>query len=302
MKNGVLWVVFAVLVGMSACFISCKGREDKVKTKSEEIEFVDYYNRKHIISPNPQRVVSLSPGITELLFDLGVGDRIVGRTDFCLYPQNAKNIPSVGGISDANLELIVAKQPDIIFAASMVSRQMVERLEDLGFRVVCLPERKKIGQVYETVGLLGEIFQKKELADSLIENMKAQIECSKTLIPKGNRPTVYYVVGFGDSGDFTCGGDTFIDEIISLAGGENIAKQIKGWSIGKEEIFARQPQYIIIRKQDAERFVATAPYNRLEAVKEGRVLGIESSIMDCQSLRTPQAVEQIREFLFSKAE
>ncbi len=295
------WRVFVLgVVAFSALLWACQGGEKRSKTESKDVEFTDYYGRELSVGVLPQRVVSLSPGITELLFDLGQGDRLVGRTKYCLYPPKAQEIPSLGGISDANLELIISTQPDIVFTASMVSRSMVEKLESLGITVVCLPERKRVEQVYETVSLLGEIFECKHLADSLIGDMKGKIEKIIAANKQTQKPTVYYVAGFGESGDFTCGGDTFISDIISLAGGENIAKEVKGWSIGKEEIFAREPQFIIVRREDAQRFKTTAPYNRLKAVKEGRVLGMESAIMDCQTLRTPQAIEQISRFLHSE--
>ncbi len=289
-------LLFALLV-CAFCFLGCK-KADKESAKGREtIELTDYYGRKLNIPTNPEKVVSLSPGITELIFDLGVSDRLVGRTDYCLYPEKAKLIPSVGGITDANVELIIAKQPDVVFTASMVARQSVNRLEKAGIRVVCLPERKRVADVYRTVSLLGKIFCKEQLADSLIENMKTQIESLQKKNVTAKRPSVYYVAGFGAGGDFTAGGDSFINDIISLAGGENIAKDVSGWSISREAIFARKPDFIVVRKEDAERFVKTAPYNKLEAVKRGNVIPIESSLTDCQTLRTPLAIEKIGDFM-----
>lgn len=278
-------------------FFACGNKAAESGAAEETIAFKDYYGREVAVKTNPQKVVSLSPGITELLFDLQVGDRIAGRTNYCLYPEEAKKIPSVGGISDANMEMIMAKKPEIVFTASMVAKEMVDKMASSGLCVVCLPEGKKVTDVYETVTFLGKVFGKEKLADSLIGNMKKEIANITSSIPSDNKPTVYYVAGFGNTGDFTSGGDTFIDDIITLSGGENIAKHIKGWSISKEEIFKQQPEYIIVRQEDLETFKTTAPYNKLKAVKENRILGIESSITDCQSLRTPQAIKQISNFI-----
>lgn len=289
--------ILLLLSGM--LFFSCQNKNTKENSAENYISFKDYYGRDKQIKKQPQRIVSLSPGITELLFDLGQGERLVGRTDFCIHPPQAEKIKSMGGISDASLEMIVASQPDIVFTASMVSKQMVERMEDLGLNVVCLPERSKISDVYETVGLLGRIFGKEQLCDSLIDGMKQSIAEIEKQIPQGKRPIVYYVVGFGDMGDYTAGGNTFINDIITLAGGENMAKDLDGWSIGKEVIFARQPDFIIVRKEDLKRFVSTSPYNKLKAVKENKVMGIESSLTDCQTLRSIEAIKQISDFIKS---
>lgn len=278
-------------------FFSCQNKNTKELSTESYVSFQDYYGRDKQIKKQPQRIVSLSPGITELLFDIGQGNRLVGRTDFCLYPPEAEKIKSMGGISDASIEMIVAQQPEVVFTASMVSRQMVERMENLGLNVVCLPERRMVTDVYETISLLGEIFCEEKLSDSLIDDMKQKITDIEKLIPQDKKPIVYYVVGFGDMGDYTAGGDTFINDIISLAGGENMAKDLNGWSIGKEEIFARQPDFIIVRKEDLKRFVSTPPYNELKAVKENRVMGIESSLTDCQTLRSVEAINQISDFI-----
>ena len=165
--------ILLLLSGM--LFFSCQNKNIKEHGTESYISFKDYYGRDKQIKKQPQRIVSLSPGITELLFDLGQGERLVGRTDFCIHPPQAEKIKSMGGISDASLEMIVASQPDIVFTASMVSKQMVERMEDLGLNVVCLPERSKISDVYETVGLLGRIFGKEQLCDSLIGGMQQSI-------------------------------------------------------------------------------------------------------------------------------
>lgn len=291
---------YFLLFALAACslsFTGCKRADGKSGKSRESVELTDYYGRSLKIPANPAKVVSLSPGITELLFDLQVSDRLVGRTDYCIHPEKAKNIPSVGGITDANVELIIAEQPDVVFTASMVARQTVNRLEKAGIKVVCLPERKRVSDVYGTVSILGKIFCKSELADSLIENMEIEIERLQRKNERDKLPSVYYVAGFGAGGDFTAGGDSFIDDIISLAGGTNIAKDVSGWSISREAIFARQPDFIIVRKEDAERFVSTVPYNKLEAVKRGNVIAIESSLTDCQTLRTPLAIEQIGDFI-----
>ncbi len=285
------------LLFIAILFFSCSKQNPAQENQEGCIYFTDYYGRSKKINTNPQKVISLSPGITELLFDIKMGERIVGRTNYCNYPPKAKSIKSMGGISDASLELIVAQQPDLILTASMVSKQMIERIESLGLNVVCLPERNKVSDVYETISLLGKIFEQEELCDSLINNMKQKLTAIEKQVSKDKRPSVYYVAGFGETGDYTAGGNTFINDIITLAGGENIAKDLNGWAISKEAIFARQPDFIIVRQEDLNTFKSTAPYNKLKAVIENRVLGIESSLTDCQTLRSVEAIKQINDFI-----
>lgn len=296
MKKTVLLFFFLGL------FFSCKESNFSNKEISDAtIEFTDYYNRKVKVKQKPQTVVSISPGITEILFDLGVGNKIIGRTIFCNFPKEALQIEAIGGISDANLERIIALRPQIVITSSMVRKDLVENIEKAGISIICLPERSNIEGVFGTIRILGKIFDKENTADSLINNMKNQLnEIKSTYNNNSYKPSVYYVVGYGATGDFTAGRDTYINEIIELSGGRNIANNISNWSYSKEELFAQQPDYIIVRQEDLNHFINTAPYKDLKAVKQKKVLGINSSLIDCQTCRSIEAIRIISNFIHQK--
>lgn len=283
-------------------FFSCKESNFSNKEISDAtIEFTDYYNRKVKVKQKPQTVVSISPGITEILFDLGVGNKIIGRTIFCNFPKEALQIEAIGGISDANLERIIALRPQIVITSSMVRKDLVENIEKAGISIICLPERSNIEGVFGTIRILGKIFDKENTADSLINNMKNQLnEIKSTYNDNSYKPSIYYVVGYGATGDFTAGRDTYINEIIELSGGRNIANNISNWSYSKEELFAQQPDYIIVRQEDLNNFINTAPYKDLKAVKQKKVLGINSSLIDCQTCRSIEAIRIISNFIHQK--
>jgi iron complex transport system substrate-binding protein len=283
-------------------FFSCKESNFSNKEISDAtLEFTDYYNRKVKVKQKPQTVVSISPGITEILFDLGVGNKIIGRTIFCNFPKEALQIEAIGGISDANLERIIALRPQIVITSSMVRKDLVENIEKAGISIICLPERSNIEGVFGTIKILGKIFDKENAADSLINNMKNQLnEIKSTYNDNSYKPSIYYVVGYGATGDFTAGRDTYINEIIELSGGRNIANNISNWSYSKEELFAQQPDYIIVRQEDLNHFINTAPYKDLKAVKQKKVLGINSSLIDCQTCRSIEAIRIISNFIHQK--
>ena len=283
-------------------FFSCKESNFSNKEISDAtLEFTDYYNRKVKVKQKPQTVVSISPGITEILFDLGVGNKIIGRTIFCNFPKEALQIEAIGGISDANLERIIALRPQIVITSSMVRKDLVENIEKAGISIICLPERSNIEGVFGTIKILGKIFDKENTADSLINNMKNQLnEIKSTYNDNSYKPSIYYVVGYGATGDFTAGRDTYINEIIELSGGRNIANNISNWLYSKEELFAQQPDYIIVRQEDLNHFINTAPYKDLKAVKQKKVLGINSSLIDCQTCRSIEAIRIISNFIHQK--
>ena len=110
-----------------------------------------------------------------------------------------------------------------------------------------------------------------------------------------DRKCVYYVVGFGDGGDFTAPKNTHIQEIIELAGGRNAGDSLTGWNISREYLFKVNPDIIVVRQEDRDAFVSRHPYTQLDAVKNGKVYPIESGWIDVVSLRNMQAVDYIRE-------
>jgi iron complex transport system substrate-binding protein len=257
-------------------------------------------SKKCPIKGVPKKIVSVSPAITEIIFDLDCGNRLIGRTDFCTYPKEVKNIKSIGGINNSNLEMIISMRPDLVITSSIFTKKMFQTIETSGIPIISFKERNTIDGMYDVIRMLGDILDKKDKANEIIDNSKQRLKEIKEKRENINKakglktlPKIYYVVGFGSSGDFSAGKDTYINEIITLAGGDNIAKNSINWSFSTEELFAKQPDYIFVRKEDSASFVNTHPYKELKAVKNKKVYGIDSEIMDIQTPRSIEAIEFI---------
>jgi iron complex transport system substrate-binding protein len=292
------WLISVIII----VFFSC------TKQSEPNIGKDNYYiSKKNPIKKENNRIVSVSPQITELLCDLGCKSRLVGRTDFCKYPLDIKSVPSIGGINNANLEKIISLKPDIVITSSIFTKKMFTTIEDAGIPIISFKESNKIEGMYNVITILGKITNKNNEAKALIANCKRQIQEIKTKRDSINsirhitkKPKVYYVVGFGSSGDFSGGKDTYINEILTLSGGDNIAKESKMWSFSKEQLFKNQPDYIFVRQEDSALFVKTYPYKNLNAVKDHKVFGIESSLMDIQTPRSIKAIEFISHTISTK--
>ena len=244
---------------------------------------------------HPQRIVSTSPAVTEIIFALGGSQLLVGRTDFCTYPPEAMQIASIGGISNLNIERIMSLNPDLVISGSMIPKKSTIQMEKMGVPTVCVIEQQHYEGLYDNISKIGRLIGRTQTADSLNDVLRdrlKQLDVQTSAQPK----SVYYVVGFGAAGNFTAGGDSFINDIIRLAGGRNIAEGISGWSYSLENLLQQNPEYIIIRKEDSAAFCRMTPYNRLDAVKSGRVIAIESSLIDLQVPRNTEAVQ----FLFNR--
>jgi len=194
----------------------------------------------------PQRIISLAPGFTETLIDLGLQNRIVGVTTSCDYLKEVKEVERIGLYMKPSLEKIVGLSPDLVFATNYVGqRQTVRALEKLGIRVEVF-EEKGIEGLFLEIKKMGEVCGKQEKANFLIQRMQKRIEEVRTRSSSLSRPRVYVEVGYNPL--FTCGKGSFIDELIEIAGGENIAHEInKPYPrVSAEFIISRNPEVIIL--------------------------------------------------------
>ena len=288
-----LRIRLSLLLAAVLCLASCATQE---RSEGDTTTVNDDYGRTVQVPVSPTRIVSTSPAVTEIIFALGAEDLLVGRTDFCTYPPQAINIESIGGISNLNNEKILTLNPDLVISGSMIPKKNTDQLAQMGVPTVCVIEQHRFDGLYDNIAKIGNLIGRPETADSLVLHLQKEI----MELPRpddGDRPSVYYVVGFGSSGNFTAGGDSFINDIITMAGGRNIAANMEGWSFSLESLMQSDPDYIIIRKEDAATFCHTSPYDRLSAVKEGRVIAIESGMIDLQVPRNIEAVKIISQSL-----
>lgn len=271
----------------------------------------DDYGRTVAVPTQPQRVVSLSPAVTEIMYALGAQDLLVGRTDFCEYPAEAKQIPSVGGISNLNIEKILSLSPDLVISGSMVGKKVTDQMDAMGTPMVCVIEKPHFEALYDNIRAIGNLVGKEHEADSLCNALTARCNeelgmSTEALADTSHHstfnihhstftPKVYYVVGFGAGGNFTAGGNTFINDIIRMAGGRNIAEEVEGWSYSLEALVKEDPDYIIVRREDSAAFCGMKPYNTLGAVRNGHVIGIVSGTLDLQVPRNIDAILYLRQ-------
>lgn len=283
-----------LLLGIALFFTGCHSP----KTASPEAFFTweDSYHRHVQLDTAPQRIVSISPAITEVMFLVGAQDKLVGVSDFCNYPPETEKITKVGGMHNINFEQLLSLHPDVVLIGSMISQKDVDAIEKMGIPVICIVEESSLDGMAEMMEVIGKITQCEEKGNAEAAKWREKIAESKANAPKPeDRKCVYYVVGFGDGGDFTAPKNTHIQEIIELAGARNAGDSLSGWNISREYLFKVNPDIIVVRQEDKDAFVSRHPYTQLDAVKNGRVYPIESGWIDVVSLRNMQAVDYIRE-------
>ena len=282
-----LWIL---IIAFTAC------HSPKSVQKEAFFTWEDSYHRQVQLDTAPRRIVSISPAITEVMFLVGAQDKLVGVSDFCNYPPETEKITKVGGMHNINFEVLLSLHPDVVLIGSMISQKDVDAIEKMGIPVICIVEESSLEGMAEMMEVVGKITQCEEKGNSEAAKWKDKIAEQRANAPAPeNRKCVYYVVGFGDGGDFTAPKNTHIEEIIELAGARNAGDSLTGWNISREYLFKINPDIIVVRNEDKEAFQSRYPYTLLDAVKNGQVYGIESGWIDVVSLRNMQAVDFIAE-------
>ncbi|MBR3571952.1 MAG: ABC transporter substrate-binding protein [Bacteroidales bacterium] len=279
------------------CILFLFGCKSPKQTESDVFfEWKDSYNRHIELAKAPERIVSISPAITEVMYLVGAQNKLVGISDFCMYPPETAKITKIGGMHNINFEVLLSLHPDVVLIGSMISQKDVDAIEKMGIPVVCIVEEKSMEGMADMMEVIGRITQCEEKASSEASNWRDKIDGirQENAQDSTTRKKVYYVVGFGDAGDFTAPKNTHINEIIELAGCENVGKKLSTWNISREVLFEANPDIILIRKEDKEAFCNQYPYTLLPAVKENRVYPIESGWIDIVSPRNIKAVDMIR--------
>ncbi len=283
--------VLSFLIISAALIFPAGGKESGTENKGFTV--TDSYDRKIDFEETPRRVISTAPGITEIVYMLGKGDLLIGRTDYCDYPKEAASVESIGGLENPNIEKIVELNPDVVIASTHFRKEDAEALDELGIKLVVFTSEQSFEGTYSVISAVGSLLDAEDKAQEQIAEMKADVEYVESIVSKvSEKPKVYYVIGFGQYGDYTAGGDTFIGKMLEMAGGTNIASDLSGWAYSFEKIVEHNPDIIICSKFWGARseLEMTDGYKDLDAVKNGSLYEIDNNMIDRQGPRLAEAL------------
>jgi iron complex transport system substrate-binding protein len=192
----------------------------------------------------PQRIVSLAPAITQKLYLLGVDKRLVANTVYCNLPEDAKNKVKIGNVIQVNIEAIVTLKPDLVIAANLTRPEQVEKLETLGIRVVRCLNPKSFAEMCDEFVELGKIVGAQERAEQIVAQVNADVADIRKLTADVSRKRVF--IQIGSKPLFTVTKDSFVNDYIEYAGGENIASQERSGIYSREKVVKENPDIIIV--------------------------------------------------------
>jgi len=226
----------------------------------------------------PQRIVSLTPSVTEILYALGVEDRIIGVTSYCNYPEAARSKPKVGEYANPSLELLATMQPDLLFmAADNSSPELLARLESLNIPVYIAYPRS-VGETAALIRNMGHLLDRQEVAEKLASQLDRSAECARMV--SSDRPRVRVLCTVMTQPLVVAGRHTLLDNLVQLAGGENVvpegANRYPTWGI--ESVLAANPDVILVSPHPGQSDPSAIyrQWPELKAVQNQRLVTIDA--------------------------
>ena len=239
-----------------------------------------------------RRIASLIPATTELLFAIGAGDRLVGRTAWCDYPAEAQLVDNLGDGINPNLEAILARQPDLVILYNSAQHATAaERLRKLGIPTLRL-NTDQVSDVDRLARLFGRLTGRERQADSLIAVFDTALKAA-TKVPSARRPKVLLLVW--EQPPMTIGTGSFLNELVERAGGENLFADVaaSAGSVSIEAVAVRDPDLILTTAAGPAAFTKRPEWQVVSAVRERRFLRVTGSEFDRPSPRAPAAIRHL---------
>jgi len=257
----------------------------------EPVEITDDLGNEIQLEQSPERIVSLAPSITEMLYELGLGDRVIGVTSFCDYPPRMLEeveegeVTTIGTIVEPNIEQIVELDPDLVVAANINPVEDVERLQELGL-VVAGFAPADLETTFSVMDRVGEMTGFQDEVQQVMDEMRTRLEqVEKLVAEQEEEPSIFYEI-WNDPLQ-TAGANTFIDDVIKRAGAHNLGAEAgEGWpEFSLETLIMEDPEVYVSTPHSAEHVVSPeaikerANFDALTAVQEGRVHMVDQDVL-----------------------
>lgn len=278
----------------------------EIPTDVPAMTYVDGLGREIILNGPAQRVISLAPSLTEVLFAIGAGAQVVGRDDLSDFPAEVANVASIGStFGSLNTEAIVALEPDLVVAAEINTPEQVKSLEDLGITVYYFKNPADFDGMYNDLETMGMLTGHEDEAAALAESLSARVEAVESAVATiTEKPTVFYEIdGTDPAKPWTTGPGTFMDMMITKAGGVNIGGVLSDSyaQISVEEIVLQDPNIIVLGDTlygvTIESIAQRAGWGDLTAVKEGSIFAFDDNLASRPGPRLVDGLEELLKIL-----
>ncbi len=271
------------------------------------VTLTDMTGRKITLDAPAERVVALTAADCEILYALGAGDLLVGRGEYCDYPAEVLDVPSVQSGYETNIEQIIALEPQVLLMSTMAqTEEQVQQLEAAGIHVV-VSDAQDIEGTYTAINMIGTLTGKQAEAASIVESMQETFDEIKANAGDGTK-TVYFEVSPLQYGLWTAGSGTFMDEIANMLGLTNCFADVTGWGeISEEQVLERNPDYIVTISMyygegptPEEEILSRTGWENVTAVKDGKILNLQNNELSRPGPRLADGAKAMYDFVYGE--
>jgi iron complex transport system substrate-binding protein len=294
-------MVRKILFGLLTLTLVLAACAPAAEPASSGMTFTDGLGRTVTLPAPAQKVVSMAPSNTEILFAIGAGSQVVGRDEFSDYPAEAKSLQSVGGsMGQYSFEQVAALKPDLVLSGGINTPEQVKALEDLGITVFYLGNPSTLEEMYANLELVAKLTGRETEAAALVESLKARVKAvDEKVAPLSYAPVVFYEIDASDPNKpYTTGPGTFIDLLIARAGGQNLPGLKDPYpQVSLEQIVLANPAVILLGDAlygtTPEIVAARAGWSEIAAVKDNRVLPFDDNLVSRPGPRLIDGLEAL---------
>ncbi|MDN7241830.1 ABC transporter substrate-binding protein [Planococcus sp. N028] len=309
---------FGVSAGLAAAMLAGCGQEAAPAEQETATEapaateaafpmtLTDAVGEEITIEEEPKAIVSMVPSNTEIAYELGLGDKMVGVSDFDNYPEEAAKVEKIGG-QEFNVEKIISLQPDIVLAHESglgVGDAGLQQLRDAGVKVFVVNNAVSFEEVYETIDTIGKAAGAQEEAKAEIAEMKEEVAEIEEKAATVKEPKKVFVEVGSDPEIFTTGSGTFLDEMLGMINAENAAGDLEGWvSMDPEAIVDSNPDVIVTTEGAynpgaADQIMSRSGFGEVTAVKEKAVVEVDSDMVTRSGPRLTDGLEEMAKAVY----
>jgi iron complex transport system substrate-binding protein len=300
MKRWIIAAIIIVSIILAYSFVQMQIPESASESEEYGSTVIDDWGRTVTLEKKPERIVSLAPVNTEILFALGLGANVVGVTEFCNYPAEAEDKEKVGGMTTVSIEKVINLNPDLVVALNLNGEETVDTLDDY-FPVLVIDQQKvtRIEDIFTRIELVGAITGEEESATALVAELRGRVEAITNQTKGKARVKVAYIVWHDPL--WVTGSGNFQNDPIEKAGGENVFSDIEDWgTVSVETLIERNPDVIIVsgghgaaEMKPYEFIMTDERLAVLNARKNGRVCSLDADIINRPGPRIVEALEEV---------
>lgn len=284
--------------------------EDEAEPEPEQtgVTVTDMTGREITLDAPAERIVALTAADCEIVYALGAGDKLVGRGEYCDYPTEVYDVPSVQSGYETNIEQILALEPQVLLMATMdQTTEQVEQLENAGIHVV-VSDAQNIEGTYTAIRMIGALLGKDAEAETLCAGMQQLFADLAEKSTGDGTQTVYFEVSPLEYGLWTAGKNTFMDEAAQMLGLKNCFDDVEGWGeVSEEQVLERNPDFIVTISMyfgegptPEEEIASRVGWENVTAVKNGKILNLPNNELSRPGPRLADGVQALYDFAYGE--